>query len=177
MGIDAYSEVFRKIHKHKISILGAFIFGMDSDSKQSLYERTQYILKSSVDSWQTTILTPLPGTALYQRLKSENRIVFNNYPADWSSYDFSEPVISPKNMTTEELGKTMKDVWLKLYNRNTVRKKFYRSLWNLKSFKVAMWGYISNYNYYCFAFEEEILAGDPRYSHWIKSENDGREKD
>lgn len=170
MGIDAYAKVFRKIHRYGINVLGAFIFGMDTDTKASLYERAEYILKSSIDAWQTTILTPLPGTGLYNRLKAENRIVYTDYPADWSRYDFSEPVIVPKNMTTSELEQTLKDVWLKLYNRKTVRKQFRRSLWNLRSLKKAMWGYVSNYNYYCLFFEKQILAGDPRFSHWIVSE-------
>ncbi len=170
MGIDAYAKVFKKIHKYGINVLGAFIFGLDSDNKQSLYDRAEYILNSSVDAWQTTILTPLPGTGHYKRLKAENRIVYTDYPTDWNRYDFSEPVIVPKNMSTEELDQTMKDIWLKLYNRKTVRKQFRRSLWNMKSLKKAMWGYVSNYNYYCLTFEKEILSGDPRYSHWIISE-------
>jgi len=174
MGVDAYAKVFRKIHRYGISILGAFIFGMDSDSKQSLLDRAQFILKSSVDSWQTTILTPLPGTGLFERLKSENRIKFTNYPQDWCKYDFIEPVIIPQKMTNDELADTMKDVWTKIYNRKTVRKQFRRSLWNLKNFKVAMWGYISNYNYYCLSFEEKIRTGDHRYSHWLLSEKAAR---
>ncbi len=177
MGVDAYAKVFKKIHRYGINVLGAFIFGLDSDTKQSLYDRAEYILKSSVDAWQTTILTPLPGTGLYNRLKAENRIVNTNYPADWSHYDFSEPVIVPKNMSTQELAVTIKDIWLKLYNRKTVRKKFRRSLWNLRSMKKAMWGYVSNYNYYCLFFEKEILSGDPRYSHWLVSEKAARKKD
>jgi radical SAM superfamily enzyme YgiQ (UPF0313 family) len=172
IGVDAYAKLFRKIHRHGISILGAFIFGMDTDSKQSLYERAEYILKSSVDAWQTTIFTPLPGTRLYNRLKSENRILYTNYPEDWCKYDFIEPVIVPQQMTDTELSDTMKDVWVKIYNRKNVRKQFRRSIWNLKSFKNAMWGYICNYNYYCIAFEEKILSGDPEYSHWLLSEKD-----
>ena len=170
MGVDAYAGVFKKIHKYGINVLGAFIFGLDTDTRQSLYDRAQYIIDSSVDAWQTTILTPLPGTGLYKRLLEENRIVYTDYPADWSRYDFAEPVIVPARMGTEELKVTMKDIWLKLYNRKTVRKQFKRSLWNLRSIKKAMWGYVSNYNYYCLFFENEILAGDPRYSHWIVSE-------
>jgi hypothetical protein len=33
-----------------------------------------------------------------------------------------------------------------------------------------MWGYVSNYNYYCLFFEQQIAAGDPRYSHWLVTE-------
>jgi len=170
IGIQAYAEVFRKIHRHGINILGAFIFGMDNDSTQSLYERAEYILKSSVDGWQTTVLTPLPGTGLYNRLKAENRILYTNYPDDWSRYDFTESLIKPGKMTNAELNHHMRHISTKLYNRKTVRKQFWRSLWNLRNFKFAQWGYISNYNYYCLTFEEKILSGDLRYTHWLVSE-------
>lgn len=172
MGINAYAKVFRKIHRYGINILGAFIFGLDTDSKQALYDRAQYILNSSIDSWQTTILTPLPGTGLYNRMKAENRILFTNYPEDWSRYDFLEPVIVPGQMTTDQLSDAMQDVWTKIYNRKTVRKQFRRSLWNLRNLKIAMWGYISNYNYYSLSFEKKIRSGNPRYSHWLISEKE-----
>ncbi|MEI6060477.1 MAG: radical SAM protein [Bacteroidota bacterium] len=170
MGVDAYAGVFRKIHRYGISILGAFIFGMDSDSVHSLRERADYILKSSVDAWQTTILTPLPGTGLYERLKSENRILHTNYPEDWSRYDFTEPLILPKLMSNSELSDTMREVWTRIYNRKTVRKQLRRSVWNLRNFKHAMWGYVTNYNNYCMNFEEKISSEDPRYAHWLVSE-------
>jgi radical SAM superfamily enzyme YgiQ (UPF0313 family) len=170
MGVDAYSGVFRKIHRYGINVLGAFIFGLDNDDEQALWDRAEFILKSSIDAWQTTILTPLPGTGLYERMKADNRLLYTNYPADWSRYDFSEVVIVPARMSSEQLKNVLSKVWIRLYNRKNVRKQFRRSLFNLRSFKKAMWGYVSNYNYYCLFFEQQIAAGDPRYSHWLVTE-------
>jgi hypothetical protein len=45
------------------------------------------------------VLTPFPGTRLYERLKIEGRI----FTQDWSKYDYSTAVFSPKLMTPEEL--------------------------------------------------------------------------
>ena len=170
MGVDAYAKVLRKIHRYGISVLGAFFFGLDSDSRGSLRERAQFILKSSVDAWQTTILTPLPGTGLYDRLFAENRILFTDYPDDWSRYDFTEPVFVPKQMSNEELRETMHEVLTRIYNRKTVRKQLRRPIWNLRKFKPAMWGYVTNYNNYCMSFEGKIQAEDPLYTHWLLSE-------
>jgi radical SAM superfamily enzyme YgiQ (UPF0313 family) len=169
-GVKSYKKIFRKIHRAGISINGGFIFGMDSDTLQSVHNRFKYMMESNIDSFQTTILTPLPGTELFEKYKSEGRLVFTNFPDDWKRYDYAEPTILPKNMTGKELVDTMKENYIKLFNRRSVRMRFYRSLFNIRKFEPAWWGYVTNYNYYCMAFETEILAGDPKYAHWLVSE-------
>ncbi|MEI7664312.1 MAG: radical SAM protein, partial [Bacteroidota bacterium] len=63
-GVDSYEKIFRKIHKHGIGILGFMIFGLESDKVEDLYARRAFIKNCGVDSYQCTILTPLPGTGL-----------------------------------------------------------------------------------------------------------------
>lgn len=53
-GVDTYKETFRRINRHGIAVLGAFIYGMDSDTLKALHRRTTYILSSRVDVMQTT---------------------------------------------------------------------------------------------------------------------------
>jgi radical SAM superfamily enzyme YgiQ (UPF0313 family) len=77
-GVQSYHEVFRKMHRHGIGVLAAMIFGMDSDKKEDLFARRDFILNSSIDTYQCTILTPLPGTVLFNRMKAERRIVLNS---------------------------------------------------------------------------------------------------
>jgi radical SAM superfamily enzyme YgiQ (UPF0313 family) len=60
--------------------LGAFIFGLDGDTQADLFRRLRFIQKSGVDIVQATVLTPYPGTALYDRMKAANRILRNNFP-------------------------------------------------------------------------------------------------
>jgi radical SAM superfamily enzyme YgiQ (UPF0313 family) len=170
MGVDTYSKVIRRIHRYGISVNAGFIFGMDHDTTQSVKRRFDYMLKSSIDSFQTTILTPLPGTALFDKFIAEKRLLYTNFPDDWKLYDYSQPVILPKHMTPEELSAVMKQNFIRIYNRQSVRKRFLRSLFNIHLFESAWWGYVTNYNYYCMAFEKEIRSGDPRYAHWLVSE-------
>jgi len=89
-GSDIYEQVFERIHNAGIAVLGAFIFGMDQDTPDTLRDRAQYILDSGVDVMQTTALTPLPGTRLFARLKEEGRLLFTNFPKDWDRYDLTE---------------------------------------------------------------------------------------
>jgi radical SAM superfamily enzyme YgiQ (UPF0313 family) len=59
IGPENYEEVFRRIHQHGIAVMGAFIYGMDSDTPESLRNRTEYILNSGVDAVEITTLTPI----------------------------------------------------------------------------------------------------------------------
>jgi radical SAM superfamily enzyme YgiQ (UPF0313 family) len=170
MGVDAYRDVIRKIHRHGISVNAGFIFGMDYDNVESINRRFDYMINSQIDAFQTTILTPLPGTALFEKFNNEGRLLKTDFPEDWKYYDYAEPVIQPANMTPEELFAAMKRNFVRLYNRKSVRKRFRQSLRCIRRFEPAWWGYVTNYNYYCMAFEDEIRAGDPLYSHWLKSE-------
>jgi hypothetical protein len=67
--------VFRRIHAAGIAVLGAFIFGIDGDTPESLARRADYIIDSDVDVMQTTATTPLPGTQLFQQLRREHRLL------------------------------------------------------------------------------------------------------
>jgi len=156
--VGSYSEIFHRIHRHNISILGTFLFGMDSDNAKSMTDRVKYILGSGVDAYMTTILTPLPGTALYTRLEKENRLLEMQYPGGWSQYQFTNVVFKPTQMNSEELLDEMMKNWDKLYHLRTIRWKAFKTFlnqrnWNLRKwFKQGVeatgWAYYTNWHYH-----------------------------
>ncbi len=144
IGTDQYNEIFSKIQSYGISVLGAFIFGMDNDSKEDLYNRCEYILNSNIDAIQSTIMTPLPGTKLFERFEKENRIIYNKFPKDWERYFFQEVVHHPIKMSANELNETMQDIWSKLYDEKIMLKKLIKTLKTTKNPKAAVWAYFAN---------------------------------
>jgi radical SAM superfamily enzyme YgiQ (UPF0313 family) len=146
-GISSYEAMFKKAHKYGIGITASLLFGLETDRKEDLYARGKFLLKSSLDSYQCTILTPLPGTILYDRLKEQNRILVNNYPGDWQHYHFMTGTINTPNMTVEEINSTMHQVWPYIYSKFNMRRKMFRTLWNTKRFTTAYWAYGTNHNY------------------------------
>ncbi len=147
LGTDNYRKAFRSIHRYGINVLGAFIYGMDSDTVGSLERRTQYIISSSVDVAQASVLTPLPGTGLYDRMKAEGRIICKNFPEDWQHFHFSDVVFQPKLMSPEELAIATNIAYHRLESMKTLRSKFIRTLWNTRSLRSAVWAWNSNINY------------------------------
>jgi len=168
-GVSKYDEVIKKIHRHGISVLGAFMNGNASDTKESMHRRADYILKSAIDICQLSVLTPMPGTRLYNKLKQDSRIVLNNYPGDWKNYDALRSVVNYEGMTADEMNDFMEEIFVKIYNRRAVRLKFIRSLINTRSFTTAFWAYVSNYNYYRMTLEDKIMTGDPDYIFWKRT--------
>lgn len=159
-GIDSYEKAFRTIHKHGIGILATMIFGLESDTKEDLYARRDFILNSSIDSYQTTILTPLPGTVLHTRLLEKGIIEKCNYPQDWEQYQFMQAVVNTPALDYKEMTAVMTDIWHSLYNKDTIRRKMMRSIWNTKSLSATYWSYATNHNYGRMMLEKSI-EGDP----------------
>ena len=162
-GVDSYEKMFKRIHSHGIGILATMIFGMESDRKEDLYARGEFIKKSTIDSYQCTILTPLPGTALFNRLHGQNRIIMANYPADWQHYHFMVATVDTPDMSTAEIDSTMREIWINLYSKEAMRRKMFSTLWATKSFTTAYWAYATNHNYGRMLLEGAILKkpGDP----------------
>jgi radical SAM superfamily enzyme YgiQ (UPF0313 family) len=146
-GVQSYDKVFRRMHRHGISILAFMIFGMESDKKEDLLARRDFIRKSATDSYQCAIMTPLPGTVLYERMHAQNRIIKMNYPSDWQEYDCHVATINTPNLSPSDTEEIMYGIWLSLYNKEAIRRKMFRTLWNTKSFTTAYWAYASNHNY------------------------------
>jgi radical SAM superfamily enzyme YgiQ (UPF0313 family) len=147
LGVDNYRKAFRAIHRHGIVVLGAFIYGMDSDTVSSLEARTKYILTSSVDVTQASVMTPLPGTRLFEKMKNDGRLICHDFPKEWQHFHFSDVVFRPAGMTPRELAESTNLAYRRICDMGTLRRKFIRTLWNTRSLRSAVWAWNSNLNY------------------------------
>ncbi|MGD8978765.1 MAG: radical SAM protein [candidate division WOR-3 bacterium] len=147
IGIGRYEDVFRRINRHGIAVLGAFIYGMDSDTPSALRQRTDYILRSGVDVMQTTYLTPLPGTRLFETLRDQGRLLHTHFPDDWVRYDMTQVIHCPLLLEPQDLRAAMAESNRRLYNRLTLYRKFVKTWYATRDFTTAMWAYSSNRNY------------------------------
>jgi len=144
VGVRNYKNVIKRIHDHGIGVHGAFILGSDGDRKDVFQRTIEFLLDSKIDSASLTILTPLPGTRLYDRLRSEGRLLRTNYPDDWKHYDFEEPVFRPKHMTPDELGEGTYQVYKHTTSRVTSLKRAFNSLIQTKSLYLTAAAYSLN---------------------------------
>jgi radical SAM superfamily enzyme YgiQ (UPF0313 family) len=77
----------------------SFVFGMDGDDER-VFERTvEWAISQGIETATFHILTPYPGTALYERFKVSGRIMTDN----WDLYDTRHVVYRPANLSAESL--------------------------------------------------------------------------
>jgi len=120
--VEKYDEWIKKIKKHGMAINGLFMFGFDHDYPD-VFEKTLEALDIwEIDAGEFNILTPLPGTPLYEKIKNEDRILTK----DWSKYTQTQVVFKPKNMTPEELYNGLKKVVKEFHKPNIMIKRFTR---------------------------------------------------
>ncbi len=71
--LDMVSAV-KTIQKHGIEVMGGFIVGFDSDDSDIFKRQFDFIQKAAIPKAMLGLLTAVPGTKLYKRLKNENRL-------------------------------------------------------------------------------------------------------
>jgi len=97
--VHQLEEAMKAVHDHDIMVLAGFIFGLDHDD-EGVFERTlRFCERNRIELPTFFLLTPLPGTALFQRMESEGRLLHK----DWGQYNGATVVFKPSLMTEETL--------------------------------------------------------------------------
>jgi radical SAM superfamily enzyme YgiQ (UPF0313 family) len=117
---DNYLKAIDKIQSYGISVNGCFILGFDTDTKDTFYQTEKFIKESNLSEVQITLLTPFPGTDLYNQLKSENRLLKENY---WDKCTLFDLNFIPKNFTVEELENNFQELMTNVYAESVVKER------------------------------------------------------
>lgn len=113
--------------KHKIRLIASVVLGMDSDTKEDIRRAVAFAKEVDAYQLQPAILTPYPGTPVYEKLEKEQRLVID----DWSQYDMMNVTFWPNHMTPWELQEEF---------YHAVRR-FYNVKGALRIGKIFGWGY------------------------------------
>lgn len=154
MGISSYDRVFDKMHKYGIAVIAGFIFGWEDDTKERIDHRVAFTRSCHADSIQSTLMTPLPGTRLFERLKKEGKLVLRNFPNDWQYYGYEHLTFHPDTMDREEMQEYIFKAIDRVYSPGFLKIRMLKSWWRTGSFITAYWSYMSNWNYRGMAFGE-----------------------
>ena len=117
-------EGIRIIKRSGIKVVGSFILGIPSETKEEMEQTVDFALSLPLDGATFFIFTPYPNTEL-RNLAFQYGKVSTNWQ-DYSGHPSTLPYI-PKNLTQEEL----LDIQSKAYKRFLLRPSF-------------IWRYISN---------------------------------
>ena len=116
-----FEEAMKAVHDHDIMILAGFIFGLDHDD-EGVFERTlRFCERNRIELPSFFLLTPLPGTALFQRMESEGRLMHK----DWGQYNGATVVFKPRLMTEETLQRGFNWVCKEGYSWGSIFKRVF----------------------------------------------------
>ncbi|OFY24995.1 MAG: hypothetical protein A2X02_08115 [Bacteroidetes bacterium GWF2_29_10] len=109
----------KKLKDYGIMTMASLIFGLDSDTIDNFDLGYKFLTKANPAFFQACVMTPYPGTPVFNKLKSEGRILTD----DWSKFDATKVLISPKNMTPEELYEGYNKIKKSIYSNKSILKR------------------------------------------------------
>jgi radical SAM superfamily enzyme YgiQ (UPF0313 family) len=94
-----YNAAVRRLHELGVMVNGSFVFGMDHDDESVFGRTVAWAVEQGIETATFQILTPYPGTALYERMEAAGRLTTR----DWEQYDTRHVVYAPRLLTPAAL--------------------------------------------------------------------------
>jgi radical SAM superfamily enzyme YgiQ (UPF0313 family) len=116
---ERYPELVATLHRHGIALQGCFVFGLDHDRPDVFLKTARLAVEAKIDLPRFAVVTPFPGTALYERLAREGRILTRN----WELYDGQHVVFEPAHLSVEELQRGIEQAWKHAYSLPSIARR------------------------------------------------------
>ena len=117
--VAEYAARVRVLHEFGIQVNGSFVFGFDHDSPDCFARTCDWIESNRLECATFHILTPYPGTPLFQQLETEGRLLHRN----WELYDTGHAVFRPRLMTPEQLANGYAWSYQRLFSRRSIWRR------------------------------------------------------
>ncbi|MEW5981485.1 MAG: radical SAM protein [Acidobacteriota bacterium] len=152
---EFYRDAISRLHALGIVVEAAVIFGFDADAREVFRSTLATLDDIGADVMQASILTPLPGTRLFERMR--HRIVDWN----WEHYDYKWAVFEPAQMTRDELMAGLQWINKRFYSPARILRRLCRWLTmpsGLRNFHVPL---LLNVAYWGRQFRFHVKGYDP----------------
>lgn len=147
--------------KEGIHVHGMFMLGNDPDTNQIFSSTSHFCKQMRLNYVQYSILTPLPGTEVYESFEKSGRLIHKN----WSLYDGLHAVFYPRQMSAFDLQCGMIKCFKSFYTyNNAVKDSFLASLSIFDKLKSQSSNF---YHAYYPAFMK--IVGKSILHNWIKN--------
>jgi radical SAM superfamily enzyme YgiQ (UPF0313 family) len=130
---EEYLPLIRRLQAARITTWGSFVMGFDADTVETLHGAVRFARQAELDISSFPILTPYPGTPLFEEYEAAGRILTR----DWAKYTGGTVVFQPKRMTSRELANSQVAAFREFYS--------WRSMWQrLTLWPLQKWTWIIN---------------------------------
>jgi radical SAM superfamily enzyme YgiQ (UPF0313 family) len=133
----------RRIQRHNILVVGSFIIGLDIDEAGIGKHIAETARQYGLDNLNVLFLTPLPGTRLWDQMKSENSIALDTFPEDWKYYTLTFPVARYKQLSLESVIEEMISCDRDFYSMPRILHRVLVNLWHRRQPLISLVGNLS----------------------------------
>ena len=138
-----FRDSVRRIQRHNILVVGSFIIGLDIDEAGIGKRIAEMARQYGVDNLNVLFLTPLPGTRLWDQMKSEDRIALNAFPEDWKYYTLTFPVARYKQLSLDNVIEEMISCDRDFYSMPRILNRVFGNLWHRRQPLISLVGNLS----------------------------------
>lgn len=100
---EGYRSRIAALHRHGLGIYGSFIVGLDDDTPEVFPQIEEFVLDAQLDCALVNVLSPTPGTTLWERFVAEGRLLYTDFPHDYIYYTQDNVCFQPAQMTPRQL--------------------------------------------------------------------------
>jgi radical SAM superfamily enzyme YgiQ (UPF0313 family) len=116
----SYTDMIGNLNRRNISFSFNFVFGADADDESIFPATLQFLQEHNVPAAYFNILVPLRGTPLYERMKTEDRIIDETNMERWPGA-FCH--IHPAKMTKDQLVGQVQKLQRQFYSFRSMTKR------------------------------------------------------
>jgi len=133
----------RRIQRHGILVAGSFIIGLDVDEPGIGNRIAEAARQFGVDNLNVLFLTPLPGTRLWDQMKSQRRIPLDTFPQDWKYYTLTYPVARYSHLSLDGIIEEMTSCNEIFYSVPCIFRRVFSSFWHRRKPWISLAGNLS----------------------------------
>jgi len=127
----------RRLQRHHIAVVGSFIMGLDADERGIGELIADTAERYGVDLLNVLFLTPLPGTRLWEQMKSQGRIAADSFPDDWKYFTLTFPVARYKHLSWAAILQEMDTCDRRFYSLRRILHRIWCSFWRRRGLLFA----------------------------------------
>lgn len=133
--LQDYLQAIQLLHDHGIMINGSFVFGFDDDHPDVFKETVDWAVSQGITTATFHILTPYPGTRLFDQLLKAGRITHFH----WDMYDTRHVVYKPSHISSFDLKFGYEQAYRDFYS--------WSNIWKASLTKNSFSGWVKHFAY------------------------------
>ena len=116
---EEYAQRVEVFHRNGVQVNGSFVLGFDHDRPDVFETTVKWIEQQRLECATFHILTPYPGTPLFEQMECEGRLLHKN----WELYDTGHVVFQPKQMTPAQLAAGYAWCYRRLFSHRSIWRR------------------------------------------------------